>query len=108
VKGTVTVDGTAQGGVDVFVYKGTDAKPVAQTFTDSKGKYCWATYGECDGIEPGEYTLTFEYVKKKKKYREDGDDSLNGRYKDPAKSEFKLIVEKGKPQPDVNYVLHSK
>lgn len=111
VAGTITVDGEPQKGVVVTLYTTDDKKvPGAEVvFTDRSGKFQYTTYKSGDGIEPGEYKLTFEWLKPKKDGGEfEGPDKLKGRYSNPAKSEFKLLVETGKPQTDLKYELTTK
>lgn len=104
VSGKVLVDGAPQKNVTISLYAATGDKPINTATTDAEGKYCWTNYRTCDGLEPGEYRLTFTSVKPKRSTREP-EDAFNGKYGDPAKTEFELTVEKGKPQKDVNYEL---
>jgi len=106
--GKVLVDGSPQTGVNIFLYAMTGEKPITEVTTGVEGKYCWTSYIKCDGLIPGEYRLTFTHTAKKRRNSGKAEDLLKGRYSDPAKSEYKLTVEKGKPQSDVNYELTTK
>ncbi len=106
VNGTVSINGTPTAKVIIYAYKKTGGlKSVAETRTDPEGKYCWTTYSPCDGLPPGEYQLAFAHVPKEGKGRKQGEDLLKGKYRDPRKSEFTLVVKSGEPQTDVNYDL---
>ena len=138
IDGTVTLDGAPVAGIYMFLYEVIDGKlteiknarpavrsktgedkspqPVDKylpTYTyaiDAKGKYCLTTYHQCDGIPVGEYRIAFKHMP----VIDDtnailaGDDLFEGRYSDPDKTEFKLTVEKGKPQKNLNFELKSK
>ena len=73
--------------------------------TDADGKYAWSTNLPNDGVEPGQYIVTFKYVPKSKKNEQLGEDLFKGKYANPTKSEYKLTVEADQPQTDVNYEL---
>ena len=107
VSGKVLVDGAPQGGVNISLYKKAGGKPIADCRTDADGTYCWTTHVACDGLEPGEYRLGFEYIPKQKR-NDKGIDLLGGRYSDPMKVEYLLTVEEGAPQEDVDYELTTK
>ena len=106
VSGKVNVDGQPALGVNIYLHAENDPNYISFARTGSDGKYCWATYRPCDGIPLGKYTLTFKHMPKMTP-KGKGDDLLKGRYANPKKSEFKLTVEKGAPQKDVNYDLSS-
>ena len=106
--GKVTVDGQPIEGLYIDAYSAAGgAAPFKSVRTDKDGKYCWSTHLNCDGMEPGDYKICFKYIPKMNRKGE-GDDQFKGRYADPAKSEFKLTLEKGSPQKDVNYDLTTK
>ena len=112
IKGTVLVDDHAEKGVMVSLYKSADLEnPLKQVATDEKGNYCFNTYTSCDGIEPGEYKLTFRwsnitgaFARNKGK----GQDKLNDRYSDPQKYEHSLTVAEGTPQSKLDFSLTTK
>ncbi len=104
VSGTITVDGEPTAGVNLILHKSEGFAAVKESRTDADGKYVWSTHLSGDGIEPGSYVVTFEYIPKPKK-NDKGVDLFKGKYKNPSKSEFKLTVESGMPQKDVNYEL---
>ena len=108
VSGKISVDGKAEKNVNLYLYKqGEFATPVTTVRTGDDGSYCLTTYLTCDGVEAGEYVVTFDYIPKPKK-NDSGKDEFKGKYKNPAKSEFKLSVKEGTPQKDVNYELKLK
>ncbi|HEY0980987.1 hypothetical protein [Schlesneria sp.] len=107
VSGTVMIDGEPQAGVNLYLYGSPPATPLKECRTDDEGNFCWSTYTACDGLAPGNYTLGFEYVPKMKK-NDSGVDLFKGKYKNPAKNEYKLTVEEGAPQTDVTYELKLK
>lgn len=105
VSGKVTIGGNPTGGVMIYAHpKQGGAKPI-ETRTGEDGTYCWTMYVGCDGLPPGEYRLAFTHIPKEGKGKKQGEDLLQGRYKDPMKSEFSLNVVAGMPQIDVNYDL---
>lgn len=107
VSGTVSIDGKPEKGVTLFLYSDKGGPPIANCRSGENGTYCWSTNLACDGIEAGNYAVGFEYIPKQKK-NDSGVDLFKGKYKNPMKSEFKLTVEKDKPQKDVNYELSLK
>lgn len=104
VSGKVTLDGSPAEDVTMYLNPGagTGNTPPKVVRTGPAGDYCWATYRPCDGVEPGQYKLTFKKLRKRS-----DEDLLKGRYADPQKSEYTLTVEEGKPQKDVNFELSS-
>ncbi|MGE0374497.1 MAG: hypothetical protein AB7Q45_03700 [Planctomycetaceae bacterium] len=104
VSGKVLVDGTPQPGVNIHLYGPGGGAEVNNCRTGEDGTYCWSTHVSCDGLEAGSYRLAFEYVPKEKK-NDEGTDLFKGKYRNPAKNDFTLTVEKGVPQTDVNYEL---
>jgi 5-hydroxyisourate hydrolase-like protein (transthyretin family) len=107
VSGKVLVDGVPQGGVNVYLYRSTGGKVIAECRTDDDGTYCWTTHTECDGIEPGEYRLGFRYVPRQRR-NEKGTDLFEGRYSDPMQVEYLLSVAAESPQSDADYELTTK
>jgi hypothetical protein len=107
VSGAVKVNGSSQSDITIRLHPVIGNVSIAQVRTDSKGKYCWSTYKKGDGLAPGEYKLTFKHQPSINKSGE-GKDLFKGRYADPVKSEFKLTVQKGKPQPNLDFDLASK
>ena len=105
VSGKVTISGAPGSGVTISAYPKVGVKPVGETRTAEDGTYCWTTYASCDGLPAGEYRLTFVHAPEEGKGKKQGKDLLEGRYKDPTKSEFSLVVVAGTPQIDVNYDL---
>ena len=106
VSGKVSIGGTPSGDVVIYAYpKEGGVKPVGETRTAQDGTYCWTTYKMCDGLPAGEYRMAFVHTPKEGKGKKVGEDLLQGRYKDPTKSEFFLVVVSGTPQTDVNYEL---
>ncbi|HEY0983827.1 MULTISPECIES: hypothetical protein [unclassified Schlesneria] len=105
--GIVTIDGEPQGGVNVYLYDKTPTIVLKNCRTDDEGQFCFTSYLSCDGLKPGEYKLGFEYVPKMKK-NGTGVDLFNGKYKNPVKNDFKLIVEEDNPQTELTYELKLK
>lgn len=109
VSGTVKVDGSPVEGVSVLLYQSTDTKgdPYRESRTDKDGKYCYTTAKDCDGVEAGTYLVAFTHIPKPRRNGK-GVDLLKGKYKDPKKNKFELIVKEGAPQENVNYELTTK
>jgi hypothetical protein len=108
VKGIVNVDDLPTEGVNLYLYREGDLSSwISECRTDVLGSYCWSTNLSCDGLEPGDYRVTFTHIPKPKK-NDTGVDLFQGKYQDPQRSEFKLTVVKGAPQEAVNYDLKSK
>ncbi|MFO0918602.1 MAG: carboxypeptidase-like regulatory domain-containing protein [Planctomycetaceae bacterium] len=105
VSGAVTVDGSPAKGVNIYLTKVEGGEQVNFVRTDADGKYAWSTNLPNDGVEPGQYIVTFKYVPKSKKNEQLGEDLFKGKYANPTKSEYKLTVEADQPQTDVNYEL---
>ena len=106
VGGQVTVDGESKAGVDIYLHPPGGGPVLKNTSTDAEGKFCWSSFKACDGVEVGEYKVSFAYVLKTNKKGE-GDDLLKKRY-DQYKSKFNLKVESGSPQEDLKYELTTK
>ncbi len=99
--GMVTVDGQVPDSaiaVKCHHVKGIDKNhpTTSSAFTDDSGKFQISTYITGDGIPEGEYIITFYWG------RHDpltmgysGPDKLNGRYRNPEKSEIKITVKRG-------------
>lgn len=104
VSGTILVDGAPTAGVNLYLYKEEGGAPLKECRTDEDGKYCWSTHLQCDGLEPGTYRLGFAHIPILRK-NGTGDDLFKGKHNNPTKSEFKLVVEEGNPQEDVEYEL---
>lgn len=106
VSGKVSIGGVPTSDIKIYAYtQSSGLKPAAETLTGPDGVYCWNTYTGCDGLPPGEYKLAFAHVPEEGKGKKQGKDLLEGKYKDPKKSEFSLVVTSGTPQVDVNYDL---
>jgi hypothetical protein len=101
LSGIVHVDGQPAKEVRVAVHPAgaTDAESyVAVAFTDETGKFVFSTYEAKDGVPAGEYVVTFLWGQVNPFSMQYGPpDKLNGKYADPAKSEFKVTVTAGKP-----------
>ena len=107
VSGTVMIDGEPEAGVNLYLYGSPPTTPLKECRTDVEGQFCWTTYTSCDGLAPGTYTIGFEYIPKMKK-NGTGIDLFKGKYKNPAKNDFKLVVEEDSPQTDLSYELKLK
>ena len=111
VGGTVLVNGNAEPGVFVRLHSEDGSRPaqVRPAVTDEDGNFQFTTYLQGDGVEPGKYKLTFQWLKmerlKKEGIRTTGPDKLKNAYNDPKKSEFQIEVEEDAPQTDLEYHL---
>lgn len=100
VRGTVTLNGvpaprltvkfhsqeTPQGEAAIYA-----ANPSAMTEGD--GTFAVSTYVHGDGVAPGTYAITFEWLTYNRLQNSYGaPDKLDGKYADPETSEFKLTV----------------
>jgi len=110
VSGKVLVDGQPTGGVTVTLYSELGGTSAGESQTKTDGTYCFQTYGECDGIAPGKYRVAFRLMPKQRKNDNfsPADDRFKGKYSDPRRSQFKLTVEAGAPQTNVDYDLQTK
>lgn len=107
VSGKVLIDGEPAQGVNIYLHKDGGPTPVANTRTSDDGTYCWSTYRNCDGLEPGSYKLGFEHIPNPKK-NDTGIDLFKGKFKNPMRNDFNLTVESDSPQTDVDYDLKLK
>ena len=105
VSGTVLVDGAPMEGVFISLHDESGGAAIKTTKTDKDGKYCWSTYGSCDGLEPGTYLLSFKLMPNMNPKKDSAPDLFKGKYKSPTKNDFKLTVAAGPPQTDVKYEL---
>lgn len=112
VTGTVMVDGSPADNLAVTAtpISGMDkeAPTVTSAFTDAQGKFTFSTYETGDGIPSGQYALTFRWGQLNMLTMNYDGDKLNGRYNDPAKSEFKIEVGDGQPLDVGTFELKSK
>ncbi len=110
--GTVTVDGQPAKEVRVAVYPAGTTDPeaaIATAFTDELGKFSLSTYESGDGVPEGEYVVTFMWgAINPLSFQYGPPDKLNGRYSDPAKSEFRIRVERGQPADMGTIALSTK
>lgn len=111
VAGTVTINGIAQPGVVITLHNadGTSRIPIRPAITDDDGKYGFTTYLAADGIEPGKYKLTFQWLEivrdKKLGNQMQGPDKLKKAFDDPVKSPFSFEVEEDSPQSELDFDL---
>ena len=106
ISGKVSINGAPAAKVNIYAYtRESGREPAARVRTAEDGTYCWTTYQLCDGLPPGEYRLAFAHIPKEGKGQKEGEDLLRGKYKNPAKNNFTLVVKSGEPQTDVNYEL---
>lgn len=104
VTGKLRIDGEAHESVAIRLIRIGEANPAAGTskaltssaLTDKDGKFSIGTYENgpnADGAPVGEYALVFQWgqinLMGGGNY---GGDKFNGKYADPAKSEFKVTV----------------
>lgn len=102
VTGQVIVDGQPAENLAVKCHnlEGMDKEDptVSSAFTDEEGKFELSTYESGDGVPPGEYVLTFFWGQRNMiSMTYGGPDKLNGKYRDPEQSEFRITVENGEP-----------
>ncbi len=110
--GTVTVDGKPQKTVVIKLFKSDNLESqLPNSFTTAdpeEGKFAFMTYKEGDGVEPGEYVVTFELMKAKSGGRFEGPDRLNDRYNDPKSSQFPIKLVAGEPQKELKFELTTR
>tara|TARA_R110002111_G_scaffold100976_2_gene156399 strand:+ start:7739 stop:8191 length:453 start_codon:yes stop_codon:yes gene_type:complete len=96
--GIVLVDGKPTEGVTVSCHplSGDANNHVLSGRTDASGNVAISTYVSGDGVPPGSYTLTFEWLKKGEGMAP-AKDVFKGRYADPKKSEYKITAAEGEP-----------
>ena len=102
VTGVLVVDGQPAEAVRITLndVKGMDPnKPTySETFSDKDGKFAVSTYEKGDGVPEGEYVLTFYWgTINPLNMQYGGEDKLKQKYVDPATSQFRIKVDKGKP-----------
>ncbi len=107
LSGVVLVDGSPA--EHVYIYANSEAAAQGSILrycrTNKEGKFCFTTNLECDGLESGNYALTFKLMPKVDKGEDIGPDLFKGKYKNPKKSEYNIKVEAGKPQTEVKIEL---
>ena len=98
LSGTVSVDGKPEKGIAVSCHPQEEGsgKRVLSGSTDETGKVIVSTYTAGDGVPPGNYNLTFKWLKKGKGLGK-AKDIFKGRYADPKKSKFKIDAKQGEP-----------
>ena len=108
VTGKVLVNGKPV--KDLFVYLNpVDPNPAAgdllpKAQCDAEGNFDIGSYLGNDGAPAGSYKVTMEWLKQSFGNRWSGPDKLNGKYRDPAKSEFTITVA-DQPVTDLSYQL---
>ena len=107
IKGKILIDGSPEKNVYAYWHRPDSSKPNGQSVTNDKGEYCFTSYTTCDGLEPGQYKLTFQWIKKAELQRK-GTDLLKGRYSNLAKTEYSVTVVEGQPQTSLNFELTTK
>ncbi len=101
VTGIVLVDGqpVEQIAIRCISKTGMDkADPTESScFTDKEGKFKIATYQQDDGVPVGSYVLTFQWGERNLFSGQYSGDKFNGKYSDPATSQFGFDVKEGVP-----------
>lgn len=103
VTGVITVDGEPPSGpvvIKCYPVAGIDKEHPSSSSsrTGDLGAFEISTYEKGDGIPEGDYVLTFTWQKFNTfSMNFSGPDKLNGRYKDPRKSEIKVSVKGAEP-----------
>ena len=106
VNGTVRVDGEPASNVILTLHTKDGNGSLNTTITDEEGGYCWTTYIGCDGIEAGEYLVTFKRFRNAQK--EKGDELLLGRYSNPLVNKHELKVGADEGELNVDFDLKMK
>ena len=106
VSGNVTVDGEPAGNVILYLHPSNGGASINTAITNEDGSYCWTTYVSCDGLEPGDYRISFKRFKNPRK--EKGDDQLNGRFSNPMTIKYELKVTADEPETTADYELKTK
>ncbi len=102
VTGTVFVDGQPAANLSVKLYSvngmDEDDPTFSTAFTDPSGAFSLSTYESGDGVPEGEYVLTFVWGEINPLSLEyGGPDRLQGRYRDPSRSQHRVTVQAGQP-----------
>jgi hypothetical protein len=101
VSGTVQFKGKPVAGVKVTFHPkfdmGGDAKFTPNGVTNKDGKFTLSTAAANDGAPPGEYAVTFEWLRAgtDKAGLDVEIDQWKGKYADPATSTFTVTIQKG-------------
>jgi hypothetical protein len=90
----------------------------ATAYTRPDGRFSFTTYVAGDGVEPGDYKITFDWFDVNQLGRPTAPqdaitkssekDKLAGRYSDPVKSEFNISVSPAQPQMDLRFNLSTQ
>ncbi len=100
VTGQVHVDGNPVAQIAVRLHPVGSEKnslPTASGFTDEEGRFSIGTYESGGGAPAGTYVITFQWGQVNLLTGRYEGDKFRGRYADPEKSTFRVVVEKGKP-----------
>ncbi len=122
--GIVEVDGEPTGGVQLTAHNSDDVygqkdpsqnARIATTYSRPDGRFSFTTYREGDGVEPGDYKITFQWFDENPMggpgrprdviTKTSAKDKLGGRYSDPVESEFDISVAPGTPRKDLKFDL---
>jgi len=105
VSGTVTLHGKAAAGVRVHLHPQFDIGELPflpSGETDREGRFTLSTTAPGDGAPPGEYVVTIEKPRVVSDRNQSGVeveiDELKGKYSDPAKSAWKVMIAEGTNQ----------
>jgi len=95
--GTVTVDGEPPSNLSTVLVMLSDPNNPETPRTqrrfarcDSDGTFAFSTYTRGDGVETGDYVVTFVQIKATRALKYAGPDEFGNLYSDPRKSEFKI------------------
>lgn len=108
VSGTVTVDGTTGQRVQILAYtRESGMEPADRCRVEEDGTFCFTTYRRCDGMQPGTYRLAFVSFAGRPGAGgwRNRPDQFQGRYSNPMKNDFELVVESGQPLTGLTYEL---
>lgn len=76
-------------------------QPSGSCFVGEDGVMSFTTFKTGDGLEPGEYKLTFTVSQLNYFNAQYEGDALNGKYADPSQSQFKVTVTGNETEPIV-------
>ena len=110
VTGIVHVDGTPVAGIEISFHaeeKATSHRIFPKATTDAEGKFQAWSYRKDDGLAAGDYTLTFiDHSAPSQPFQRASNkpDLFKGKYSNPKKSDFPLVVPEGGEPIDMGII----